>query len=155
MSALPLTIEELDAIRALNAKRTPGRWQIGYHGMERTVDDANGVSFVLMDGGYMDQEEADAEFIAAAPDAIERLLAEVDAYRAKEKEAADKAAEFERSREQRYTCLARQLKGSDIEKDNDYLSNWVRENMAKAIHKTFGTSGDLPPSDNEKHEVIE
>ena len=85
MSALPLTIEELDAIRALNAKRTPGKWQIGYHGTERTVDDANGVSLVLMDGGYMDREDADAEFIAAAPDAIERLLAEVDAYRDNER----------------------------------------------------------------------
>jgi len=84
MNNQPLIDAKLEVIRTLNNERTQGNWQIGYHGTERTVDDANGVSIVLMDGGYMDQEDADAAFIAAAPEMITRLLAIVDALKAKE-----------------------------------------------------------------------
>ena len=71
----PLTATELDAIRKLNAERTPGRWVLNedaddYH---PTIYDSENHNLARV------RSPADAAFIAAAPEAIARLLATIDA----------------------------------------------------------------------------
>ena len=73
-----LTREEIDAIRARNAARTPGKWWPG----DGVIHTANTRIAVVTDKGEPwapAEPEADADFIAAASEDIPRLLATLDA----------------------------------------------------------------------------
>lgn len=77
-----MTAAELDALEALANAATPGPWKqdwtwIGKHEMPMSIEANDGLRVIGTLDEWEDQCPADSRFIAAARDAVPRLIARV------------------------------------------------------------------------------
>lgn len=81
-----MTAEEIAKLRELCARATPGHWRVdwtwtGKHSMPMCVESSNGKIVTIMDE-HEPADVANAEWMAAAREALPRALDEIERLRA-------------------------------------------------------------------------